>query len=139
MKKIKVLLSAFVVLTLLASCRNTVQEPAKEKAPAAAPAVKLTCVSKGEDENGVPKNEVILSVDGKEKLVASTTGCQEITKQEYSTYEIPDQAVAACGGWWAGAGNYYYAVVKEGVVTVFEGWNEEGQADKGYHWKEKIN
>jgi hypothetical protein len=96
----------------------------------------LKCVDKGMDEYENPINEVVLSINGKDSVIARTSACAEITKAQYKEMQIPAEATSACGGWWAGGGDYFYAVVVNEKVKVFRGWQEEGQEDDGYHWKE---
>ena len=98
--------------------------------------VKLVCINKGEDSLATPHFDVMLSVNGKEFKIKTINGCGDIPLSEYKTYEIPTAAVSACGGWWAGAGDYYYVIMKNGKPSLFEGWMDETQKEKGYHWKE---
>jgi hypothetical protein len=109
--------------------------PVTPAAPATA-AVTLLCKDTGTDSLGTPHYDVYLSADGKETKIKSINGCAEIVKADYASHEIPADALAACGGWWAGAGDYYYVIMKDGKPVVYEGWQDEGQKDKGYHWKE---
>jgi hypothetical protein len=106
------------------------QPPTREKE------IKLICRDLGEDSSGIPHFDVMLSVDGVQIKINEVYACSEITKDLYQRHEIPDGAIAACGGWYAGGGDYYYVIVREGKPVVFEGWLDEGQNDKGYHWKE---
>ena len=98
--------------------------------------VKLICKNGGVDSLETPYFDVMLSVNGKEIKIKTINGCGDIPKADYNTYEIPAEAVSACGGWWAGAGDYYYVVMKNGKPALFEGWMDETQKEKGYHWKE---
>lgn len=99
--------------------------------------VELKCVDKGTGEFDVPINWVVLSIDGKEQTIDTIgVACNPILPAEYTTYQIPAEATSACGGWYAGGGDYFYTVIKEGQVKVFYGWQDEGQEDEGYHWKE---
>jgi hypothetical protein len=77
-----------------------------------------------------------LSIAGKESKIRSINACAEISRIDYKTFEIPENAISACGGFWAGLGSYFYLVEKDGKFVVFEGFTEEGQKEKGYHWKE---
>ena len=58
-------------------------------------------------------------------------------KIQYADMQIPDLAVAACGGWYAGGGDYYYLLADSDGVEVYHGYLDEEQTDEGYHW-EKI-
>lgn len=57
---------------------------------------------------------------------------------EYKDMEVPADAIAACGAWYAGGGDYYYIIKKNNVIEVYHGWLDEGADDAGYHW-EKVN
>ncbi len=100
--------------------------------------VQLKCISKGEDEYGSPQNDVVLSIDGKDSVIAKTLACEDITNADYKRLDIPSEATTACGGWWAGGGDYYYAYIEDGKVKVFHGWQDEGQNDDGFHWEEMV-
>src|SRR5687768_15356320 len=95
---------------------------------------KLLCRSLGEDSLGTPHADVILSVNGQERKIGSINSCAEIMQGDFKTYQIPDNASSAVGGFWAGLGSYYYLVMRDGKAVVFEGSQDEGQA--GYNWKE---
>lgn len=98
--------------------------------------VMLKCVSKGMDEYENPSNDVVLSIDGKDSVIANILACEDITKADFERLEIPKEATTACGGWWAGAGEYFYAYIKDAQVHVFYGWQAEEQEDAGFHYKE---
>jgi len=90
----------------------------------------------GVDSIEIPHYDVFLSVDGVLTKIKSVNGCADITKESYEQYDIPKEAIVACGGWWAGAGDYYYVIMRDGKPVVFEGWQDEGQDDEGFHWTE---
>jgi len=115
---------------------DTTKAVVSEPPVAATSNVKLICKELGEDSLGIPHFDVLLSAEGKETIIKNINGCSDITKSDYKRYEIPDSAIAACGGWYAGAGDYYYVVMQNGKPLVFEGWQDESQQEKGYHWKQ---
>lgn len=98
--------------------------------------IKLICRDMGADSMEIPHYDVYLSVDAVQTKIKSVNGCSDITKESYEQYQIPKDAIAACGGWYAGGGDYYYVILRDGKPVVFEGWQDEGQEDEGYHWKE---
>lgn len=99
----------------------------------------LKCNFLGESEFGVPQNSVYVAINGTQKSIGKCDACKTIDKSEFSNYEIPSNAISACGGWWAGAGDYFYTVKNEnGEIEVFFGWQDEGQIendDTSFHWK----
>lgn len=100
---------------------------------------RLECVSLGEDEYGIPHNEVYFIKGEKQEKVAECLACQEISRESFQSFEIPETAISACGGWWAGGGDYFYAIQgKGGVLEVYFGWQDEGQEDDGFHWELKV-
>ena len=152
MKKTTIKFMAVLSITaFLVSCGSKSDKAKEEKTtpdsttiatnepPATAPGeLKLICKDMGEDSTGIPHFDVMLLKDGKETKIKTINGCSDIPKAEYKTYDIPVEAIAACGGWYAGAGDYYYITMLNGKPTVFEGWQDETQKEKGYHWKEII-
>jgi hypothetical protein len=122
-----------VVLLGLASCQNVSKAPAPESLTN----VSLICQSLGEDEQGLPHTILLL---GKNKetvtLDTLTMTLNKIPKEDYAKMDIPTDAIDACGGWYAGGGSYFYVVKRDGKAVVFEGFQEEQQEDKGYHWAE---
>lgn len=96
--------------------------------------ITLTCHDLGESDMG-PSNEILLNINGTQHVVDTIQACEDIPASGYASYEIPADAAAACGGWWAGASDYFYARSHNNSVEVFQGWQDEGQTDNGYHWK----
>lgn len=101
--------------------------------------LKLVCVLKGEDKDYIPRTDVMLSINGKQTLVKSIAGeGSVIPKSEYSNYQIPANAVSACGAYYAGGGDYFYVVMNNGKPEVYAGWQDEPQGD-GTEWKPGYN
>lgn len=86
------------------------------------------------DEN--PTSTIELSVNGIISPVSKISGNADfIPNADFKSKEIPENAIAACGGWWAGAGDYFYVVKTDNKLVIYQGWQDEGQNDEGYHWK----
>lgn len=99
----------------------------------------LQCVYLGEDEFGTPHNEIHLLIGDMSEKVGECLACQEIPIESFESYEIPKNALSACGGWWAGGGDYFYSILgKDGSIEVYFGWQDEEQEDDGYHWELKY-
>lgn len=97
----------------------------------------LICVT-SMDEYENPKSDVSVILNGKKIKIQSVVGAMNpISEDEYSDYQIPKNAISAYGGWWAGAGDYFYISPSSNGIIVFHGWQDESQEDTGYHW-EKI-
>ena len=148
MKKTTItLMVAFLVTTFFISCGNKTDKKNQETATPAdttklsvvqpmEKGTKLVCKDLGLDSMDTPHFNIMLSVDGVETKIKTINACAEITKDEYKKMDIPDEAIMARGGWYAGGGEFYYLVMLNGKISVFEGWQEEMQKEKGYHWKE---
>jgi hypothetical protein len=89
----------------------------------------------GEDEFGNPHKIVRVEVGGKISVLDTVMVCNPLLRTEYTTHNIPNTAIDACGGWWAGAGDYFYMIEKKQRLLVYHGWLDEGQEDGSYHWK----
>ncbi len=140
MKNIFLLLSAFV---LLVSCGN---EPASQEAngdnqkPAHAieqADVFLLCqeVTGSDNEAGTPANEVFLQLADSKVKVADILDCETLAPDQFEQYQIPENAISAVGGWWAGAGGYLYVVEENGSYVVKQGEMYEEKEDNNYGYK----
>lgn len=117
------------------ACQN---DSAGDKTPAAAsiPVVTLSCTTATDESTGNPMAEIFLEF-GEQKMKIADAGitCEPIVPASYGDFQIPAEAVSACGGWWAGAGDYFYALVKDGKIVVYKGWQAEEQEDEGFHYE----
>jgi hypothetical protein len=98
--------------------------------------VKLLCKDSGTDSLNTRQYNLLLLARGKETKLTTLNACNEIPETEYKIYDIPVEAISACGGSWAGAGDYYYVVLKKDSAVVFSGWHDETQKNKDFHWKQ---
>jgi hypothetical protein len=113
------------------------EEPTIQAEVTPVKSVKLSSKYLGELDYGVPQYQVLLTVDGKKQILDTVAACTPIPASNFKQYEIPADAKSACGGWFAGGGDYFYATITDGKAVVFQGWQDEGQEDDGYHWKER--
>jgi hypothetical protein len=89
-----------------------------------------------ESADGNPTSEITFLHNNVVTPIASVSGNATITEaKDYAAQGIPANAVAACGSWWAGSGDYFYAIATEKGIDIFQGYIDEMQEDKGYHWK----
>lgn len=97
----------------------------------------FSCEVLPEDSMGIPHSILYLLDGGKKITIDTIYSCGEIARAEYAEKNIPADALMALGGWWAGSGDYFYLVMREGKPVVYAGWQDEGQTDEGYHWEER--
>lgn len=98
----------------------------------------LRCDDLGFDEMDVPHNNVILEHGDKDDTVGQCLTCQPIASADFESMDIPSTALSACGGWFAGGGDYFYCILNGDQIEVYAGWQDEGQIEEddfGYHWK----
>ncbi len=132
MKKILALL----MIALLVSCRqdtNTNNQSLLESAPPLQ--VKLYCedIAPGADQ---PQFAVYAIInESKAKITEIGVACQPIEQAEFATYEIPDDALSAVGGWWAGAGDYFYAKKEGKKVGIYYAGVDEAMETPGYPYQ----
>ena len=80
-----------------------------------------------EDDMGTPRTDIFLLVNNKEYMIAKGTGNFEtLEKDQYksSQYQIPEKALLACAGFWAGLGHQLYVTQKGNVLEIKEGFLE---------------
>jgi hypothetical protein len=97
--------------------------------------VRFECETRIDESTGSPFSEVYLLVDEEKIKVADIGACDPFSPAQYADYNMPSTTLAACGGWWAGAGDYLFAVQEGDSLLVFRGWQEEGQEDEGFHYE----
>jgi len=87
------------------------------------------------DPEQMPERQVSILYKGKTIPVGSYHTLIELTpKEDYRRQSVPSTAVAACGGWWAGTGDYFYIILKGDSYYLYKGWLDEQQDDTGHHW-----
>ncbi len=145
MKKINLLF--FFSMALFFACNNTAQEQGEQEdatdttetvtnTPLTAVEASFSCRELTGDDEPLPLFEVVLDINGEAMVVDSTNACEVFAKTDYEKYDIPANAITACGGWYAGAGDYYYLVRKQDELSLMQGWQDEGQEDEGFHYVE---
>lgn len=98
----------------------------------------LECRSLTGPDEDPPRNEIALVLQGERHVIGEVNSCETIEKQDYERYQIPDAALDAAGGWFAGAGDYFYLILKAEEYIVMAGWQDELQEDAGFHYEEKA-
>ena len=85
---------------------------------------------KGEGEYGEPKENVNLIVNGKKYHIKSSYyKFSKIVKDDYRTFDIPKDALLACRGWWAGAGEDFWVIKKDNALIVYHREIGEPESD----------
>lgn len=128
--------SFLLVFSLLfVCCKNEQSSHAESKQTWDAQNVKFICTDISKNPEEAPLFVVTIEAAGQKTVVDTIMSCASFTKEDYERHDIPQNAIAACGGWWAGAGDYLYVVEEKGKLVVYAGWQEEQQEDKGFHYK----
>ena len=87
-----------------------------------------------------PRSVISVTMGNRKAKVTDTVGSSIISKSDYAQYKIPSDAIQACGGWWAGYGEYFYLIQKgEGNYFVLKTSVEEQQEGEPYQYKEVMN
>lgn len=119
----------------VASCQNAPQKNANQ-GPQSIAGINLGYQFLGENEQGIPRSVLFLFENGgATELDTVSVNLAKIEPERYAEMDIPANALDACGGWYAGGGDYFYVVKRKGRAVVYQGFQEETQTDTGYHWK----
>jgi hypothetical protein len=103
------------------------------------PKLSLVCQSETSTIEDKPAHSVHLIFNDKKIKLANVLACETIKKDTYSQYEMPNNALDACGGWWAGAGEYFYLYQKiNGNYAVNYGQMYEEKETQKYDYTELI-
>lgn len=122
----------------IASCQPSFQEASYEPFANEGRPVKasLVCEFIGKNENGIQSSEVYIEYKGDLRKVENGQNCNSISSEEYDNYAIPEGATDACGGWFAGAGDYFYIMQYNDRIELFAGWQDNG--GQSIYWKHKL-
>lgn len=73
-----------------------------------------------EDRDGNPRTKVFLVVGSRRVLLTeATANFNVIERQDYKSHAVPAAALAACSGWWAGAGEDLYVIRRGRSLVVY--------------------
>ena len=126
---------AFSFLIFLLGCSQspeTKQKAASSELPAAP---ELICKEiRNADENpDSPLSEVYVKLGDYQLKVADVTICLPLEKSDFASQNIPDSALSAVTGWWAGAGDYFYLVADgEYYRIMYKGEDEAQEAPSDF-------
>jgi hypothetical protein len=129
-------LAALALTNCQQSAQNGNQESDQSKPPMQGFMVTLECRELQGPDSEMPQAEVLLRIANEVTLLDTISTCQRIEPADYEQYGIPTPTVSACGGWWAGGGDYFYAIIDGDQLVVMQGWQDEGQTDEGFHYQE---
>ncbi|NUQ23066.1 MAG: hypothetical protein HUU34_03870 [Saprospiraceae bacterium] len=124
-------------LLLLAACGS--DKPAEEdrsaKLGTSPPLnVQLICETVSESEED-PRSAVYALIDESKVKLADIAACETIPADQFGQYQIPTDAVAAVGGWWAGFGDYVYARRQGETIELFIGEMGESEEETGVQYR----
>jgi len=87
------------------------------------------------DQTDAPHHEVYLQMGNSKVKVADILNCETLGKDSYEQNQIPANAIAAVGGWWAGAGDYLYIIEEDGKYVVKKGATAEESENNDFGYK----
>ena len=87
------------------------------------------------DKSGTPSTDVFLRVGGKQTLVMrqAQEEFEALPRSSYKDHAVPAQALAACAGWFAGAGDDLYVIRRGRSLVVYRKQQDEQAPD--FPWK----
>jgi hypothetical protein len=116
----------FLLATLLFSCQPD-RTSSDQEGENEALTIQLVCEDIGSDDTQPYFGVYAIVNESKTKIKEITTMCENITTEEYPALEIPEDAISAVGGWWAGAGDYFYAAQNGETITFYYAGVDEMQ------------
>ena len=125
---------------LLNACNSDSSSENKDKnLSSALPKLSLVCQSETSTTDGVPAHSVHLMFNEEKIKLADILACETFEKEDYVQYQMPSDALEACGGWWAGGGEYFYLYQKtNGNYAVNYGQMYEEKVTGKYDYTELI-
>ncbi len=141
----KNLILYFILFLMLAACSS--EQPEQQKVaveePVINPALMVKASLKCEEIAGTdeanPEAIVYLQYNEVQHAVDTVSTCSVIAPEMYRNYDIPKEALSACGGWWAGNGTFFYTL-NEGDTSliVMEARRAQSQDTIPFQYKPKT-
>lgn len=118
-------------LLFLSNCKDT-----PKAVETKTPTINFVYTDLGIDSSAIPHTILSVNENGTiNQIDTFTVSLSPIEKEKYAEMQIPADAIEACGGWFAGGGDYFYVINQNGRAVVYQGFLEEQQTDEGYHWR----
>ncbi len=133
----------FLFVAFLVGCTN--DPPASKEGTTSTPtttaidpsSIKFICETSAQPNTDAdaPRHEVFLQMGSSKVKVADILNCEILGKDTYEQNQVPPTAIAAVGGWWAGAGDYLYVIEEDGNYVVKKGFTGEENANNDFGYK----
>lgn len=74
------------------------------------------------DRNGNPHSQLALSIDGKQVPIQGDVRevLKPMDRSDFEPHLVPKNAIIACSGWWAGAGDVFYVSRKGTRLRIYQ-------------------
>lgn len=138
----KLILACLAVSVVFFACRNDPSQSGGQTDGTTAKTidpktVMLVCqpVEEPNMEADAPQHEVFIQLGDSKIKVADILNCETISPDQFGNYQIPDGALSAVGGWWAGAGDYLYVIHENDGFVVKQGGMDEMQEDNDFGYR----
>ncbi|MFK7935188.1 MAG: hypothetical protein AB8G22_16875 [Saprospiraceae bacterium] len=130
--------SYLLILLFFAACQadtpdSTTTQQAVTTYDATAPKVTFVCEQISFDE-ALPESALYVNVKDSKIKLTNIPVCETISRSDYAQHNIPTEATAAAGGFYAGLGEYFYAIVNNEKIDIIAGYMDERQTDDDFHY-----
>jgi len=98
--------------------------------------VKLDCRKVSQPDADFPLYEVSLYALNTRIPLDTIHSCTSFNGDQYDEFEIPSEALSACGGWIKGVGEYFYLMDENTDLVVYAVWLKEEQTTNRYPYRE---
>ncbi|WP_242927441.1 hypothetical protein [Pontibacter vulgaris] len=141
----KNLILYFILFLTLAGCGN--EQPAQEKVilpeplpnPALMVKARFECQEIAGTEESEPKAIVYLHYNEQQHAIDTVSTCSVLAPEMYRNYDIPKEALSACGGWWAGYGTFFYVLNQgDSSLVVMEAQRAQKQDTIAFRYEPKT-
>jgi hypothetical protein len=103
------------------------------------PKLSLICQPETSTMENAPAHSVHLIFNDEKIKLADILACKVFKKEDFKQHRMPDNTLQACGGWWAGGGEYFYLYQKvNGNYAVNYGQMYEEKETGKYDYTELI-
>ena len=128
----KVVLSLLIGGSVLA-CQSQLDKKEGQAPVKASNTFRLSCVPiEGKTQEDLYRYTVNIEGEARSQPLMLVPSCVFIDSSTYANYQIPTEAIAAVSSWWAGSGDFVYAIETKAGILFRRASVDEMQLVKDY-------
>lgn len=133
MKSTKNLILSLLISSIVLACQTQLDDKAGQAQANTTSTFKLNCVPiEGKTQEDVYRYTIFIEDGAHSQPLMIIPSCVFIDSSSYANYQVPTEAIAAVSSWWAGSGDFVYAIETKAGILFRRAAIDEMQLVKDY-------